>query len=65
MEIPYFQDPERDNRVFKQKVDAMSLLFDEIVELQQKNPNSKETEHLKQVCDFLTTKPKENDELLG
>lgn len=43
----------------------MSLLFDEIVELQQKNPNSKETEHLKQVCDFLTTKPKENDELLG
>ena len=44
-----FQDPEQQQRLHQQKMDAVKVLMSEIID----NPNAKESDNLKQVIDFL------------
>jgi hypothetical protein len=49
MDSSNFQDPKQQDRLHQQKMDAVKVLMSEIID----NPNTKDSENLKQVIDFL------------
>jgi hypothetical protein len=55
---PNFTDPAQQERVQKQKMEAMKVIMSELID----NPTGVEVDEMKKVIDYLDTKPSVNNE---
>jgi hypothetical protein len=55
---PNFTDPAQQERLQKQKMEAMKVIMSELID----NPTGVEVDEMKKVIDYLDTKPSVNNE---
>jgi len=55
---PNFIDPVQQERLQKQKMEAMKVLMSELID----NPTGVEVDEMKKIIDYLDTKPSVNNE---